>query len=520
MKRLFGPATWLFLAVWLVLLVGGRTRFFQDPGTFWHVAVGDRIIQSGFFDTDPYTFTFAGKKWIPHQWLGECAMALAHRASGFDGLLLGTATLLAAVFTGLGTRLVGCGLHPSVAAVLVAGGVAASSGHFHVRPHLATIAGMAIVAVYLTDYENRRVPLGRLVWLVPVTWLWSNIHGGVLGGLATFAMAIAGWSAFRLLGRGSPIRTRSDVGKLLVIWLACAAVCFFNPYFYRLPWSWIEIYQMSSLPTIIKEHSRLNPTDWSGLTVIGFGILYFALLITVPLRAARVAWLLPVVWFALACLRVRHAPLFAVLALVGIADLFPHTRIATALIRRKSDLFVPDAGPADGLPARVTAKSFLVSAVFVLLVGLIQASGANWPVVGRGWAQLDSTIWPVELVPELRAHQHDRPGGTRIFNEYAYGGFLIHQAPGYRVFIDDRCELFGDEFLVQFVTTRWRLAIRDYDDPVEPFAAWQAAYAAFDLALVETEGGFDVGLSQIPDWQLVRRTETASLYRKIPLAPR
>ena len=41
----------------------------------------------------------------------------------------------------------------------------------------------------------------------------------------------------------------------------------------------------------------------------------------------------------------------------------------------------------------------------------------------------------------------DRPPGTRIFCEYAYGGFLIYHAPGYRVFIDDRCELFGDEFL-------------------------------------------------------------------------
>ena len=175
MKRYLGPVTCIFLGVWLVLMIGGRSRFFQDPGTFWHVAVGNRIIDSGFFDTDPYTFTFAGKAWIPHQWLGECTMAVLHKIGGFDTLLLATATLLSGVYTGLGVRLLRCGLHPSVVAVSIAFAVAASSGHFHVRPHLATIVGMAVVMVYLTDVENGHISINRLLWLVPVVWLWANV---------------------------------------------------------------------------------------------------------------------------------------------------------------------------------------------------------------------------------------------------------------------------------------------------------------------------------------------------------
>jgi hypothetical protein len=424
---------------------------------------------------------------------------------------------LAAVYAGLGVRLFRSGFHPSVAAVLVAAAVAASSGHFHVRPHLATIVGMAVVFVYLTDVENGRIPLTRLAWLVPMTWLWSNIHGGVLGGLATFALAIGGWTAAWLLGRDSPIATWRDLAHATLFWLGCAAVCFVNPYFHRLVWSWIEIYQMSSLPSIIKEHSRLNPGDWGGQTVLALGVVYCVLLLTVPWRQMRVVWLLPVVWLALACLRVRHAPLFAVGALVGIADLFPSTRIAAALSRRKSDLFVPAKSLEEPSP-RASAQPFVVPAILVMLALLLQVVGAMIPVVGRGWARLDPTIWPVELLPDLRAHQYDRAEGTRIFCEYAYGGFLIHQAPGYRVFIDDRCELFGDEFLVEFVQTRARLDLGLYDDPAEPFAEWQARFRPFDLALVETDGGFDVGLSRIPAWEVVRRTETATLYRKAAVA--
>lgn len=524
MKRFLGPPTWVFLGVSLVLLIGGRSRFFQDPGTFWHVAVGDRIIELGFFDTDPYTFTFAGKTWIPHQWLGECTMAVLNKVGGFDTLLLATATLLAAVFTGLGVRLLRAGFHPSLVAVLIACGVAVSSGHFHVRPHLATIAGMAVVFVYLTDVENGRVSIGRLGWLIPVVWLWANVHGGALGGLATFALAIAGWTATWMVGRPSPVASWRDLGRVLLIWLACVGVCFVNPYFHRLPLAWVEIYQMSSLPDIIKEHSRLDPGDWTGVSVLALGGLYCVLLLTVPVRQWRVSWLLPVVWFALACMRVRHAPLFAVGALVGLADLFLLTRVAAALVRKKSDLYTAPTSDADEMGWRDEAAPFLVPAGLVLLAIVLQAAGARVPVVGRGWATLDPAQWPVDLLPELREHEQSRPLGTRIFCEYAYGGFLIYHTPGYRVFIDDRCELFGDEFLTRFVRTRAELQLLvasegamtgEFDHPAEPFAKWQHEYGSFDLALVETGGGFDVALAELPQaWEVVRQTETATLYHK------
>ena len=77
--------------------------------------------------------------------------------------------------------------------------------------------------------------MGRLAWLVPVFWLWANTHGGALGGLATFALAVGGWTANWLLGRASPIQSKRDLALVALIWLGCVAVCFVNPYFHRLP---------------------------------------------------------------------------------------------------------------------------------------------------------------------------------------------------------------------------------------------------------------------------------------------
>src|SRR3954447_6687083 len=98
-KRFWRPETGFFLGIWLFFMVAGRDRLFHDPGTFWHTVVGRRILSSGyFFDTDPFSFTCAGKPWIPHQWLGECLMGALDSFGGLDTLLLATATALAALY--------------------------------------------------------------------------------------------------------------------------------------------------------------------------------------------------------------------------------------------------------------------------------------------------------------------------------------------------------------------------------------------------------------------------------------
>ena len=100
----FGPL--LFLALFAVLLVGGRSRFFRDPGTFWHTATGNQILDTKtFITTDPFTYTFCGQEWTPYEWLGEVAMAIAHRLGGFDLQFVLAVGLISLTFAALGDRL-------------------------------------------------------------------------------------------------------------------------------------------------------------------------------------------------------------------------------------------------------------------------------------------------------------------------------------------------------------------------------------------------------------------------------
>ncbi len=503
------PQTILFLSLWVILLVGGRSRFFQDPGTFWHTRVGERIYTQGFFDKDPYTFTFAGATWIPHQWLGECLMALVHAWGGLDSLLLFTTAALALLFTRLGQRLIDQGLHPTVAIVLTALAVAASSGHFHVRPHLATMFGMAITTILLSDVETNRCSLNRLFWLIPIYIIWANIHGGILGGLASLGLVFSGWIITWRLGKDSPLESSRDLLKLITILVLCSLGCLVNPYGWRIPAVWFDIYRMEALPRMIKEHSPLNLAERNAWVVLVLGLVYLvACLLILPTRP-RISWVLPIVWLCLSILRVRHAPLFAISAIIFLADILPWTRVARYWKETGSDLYTPPDPYRESIPLRVRLFAWAIPAGIFVWAALLQFARIDLPVFGHGWAELDAELWPVALLEPLKKHQDDRPGGTRIFNEFAYGGFLIYQTPGYRVFVDDRCELFGEAWLAMFLDA-------PHLDPEWSIERWQEKYGEFDLALVSTRAvpGFCQVFENSDQWVLIEKTNTASLFKR------
>ena len=499
----YGPGFILFLGFWALLLVGGRSSFLRDPGTFWHTRVGERILSDGFFDTDPYTFTCFGQRWIPHQWLGEVAMAAVHLVGGLDALLVVATGLLAALFAWLTVRLLRTGLHPVACVGLVALALAASSSHFHIRPHLATIVALAVTVALLADVEAGRTHLGRLGWLVPIFLLWTNTHGGMLGGLTTIGLVGAGWCVFRMVGLSSPVGGLRDVARLALIGLACGLTAVITPYGTDLPRTWLDIMHAPRLPEIIREHARLDPADPSAWPVLAMGAVYLVVLAGVKPGNWRVSWLVPLFWLFQAYARVRHAPLFAVVTCVALADIWPATRWAGWLADRRPDFVTPGFARSKwGWPLTLLA----LGCVTVSLT--LQASRIELPLVGRGWAQLDPDYWPVEIAPTLSEYEPQSPGADRLFNEYLDGGFVIYHAPGYRVFVDDRCELFGDEWLVKFVEA-------GSGDPTAAIRGWESEYGRFEFALTRTGSCFDGYFrTNRVEWELVRQTATATFYRR------
>jgi hypothetical protein len=503
MRRFWSVRTAIFLGLWLWFLIDGRSRYFNDPGTFWHTVVGQQVLATGqFLHTDQFSFTCAGQPWTASQWLGECALALLHGLSGFDGILLATATLLAGFYTWAAHRLIRAGIHWWLALLLAALAIKASSYHFFARPHLLTIVFLGWTFARLCDFEAGRIPLRGLFWLVPVSAVWANTHGGVIGGISTLALAVAGWGLAKLLGRPTPLMRYRQLVPLGGVVLGCELATLFNPYGLELPRTWFAVMNSPVVHQQILEHLPLirSPYAW---TVVLFGAVYLAALLSVSPRRYCVTWLLPLVWFYLAWTRVRHGPLFATVAVLALAELLPSVRWSARLSRWGNDLFhLPDGWGRSNPGWRAAVLPLAVVAAAVAS----QTAGVQFPLVGLGWATLDPKVWPLDLLPELREYERTHPPATPVINPMKYGGFLIYHTPGLRVFIDDRCELYGDEQLLAYV--------RAHDGDPEQVDRWAQRYG-FDRAITVTGSPFDLNLRLSSAWKVARETRTATLHERV-----
>ncbi len=468
----------------------------RDPGSFWHVAAGEKMLSTGHvLRDDPFSFTFAGHPWVADQWLAECGMAAMHRLAGWDGLLLLAATLLAATYTWIAARLLRSGWHWLPTGLLLAIILLVGSPQFHVRPLVLTIGLLAVSFAWLVDVEAGNKPLRQLWWLVPLSILWANLHGGVLGGIGTAGFCAAGWCLMWVFGSRSPVHRTGDAIEAAALLAVLAAATLVNPYGLELPREWLDTLSMP-LSTLIDEHRPLDLTEPTGWATVLLAAGYLIVLIGIFPRRPRITWLVPLVWFALALGRVRNAPLLAVVAAIALADMLPHSRVSAWLARRE---LLVSPRPAAGW------RTAVLPLVAVLAAMGLQIAGVGALLVGHGWARFDTAHWPTGLLPRLEAINRSPGEGPGIFNELNFGGFLIYHTPRLPVFIDDRCSLYGTAFLQAYEHARC-------ENPAE-IDRWQRQYG-FRYALVETAGRFDRYLAGAAPWALLARTPAATLYQR------
>ena len=372
----------LFSAIVVALQLVGRQKMLQDPGTFWHTVVGERILASNSLPrTDWLSFTQDGTPWIAQQWLGELSMALVHRLSGLDGLLWTTSIMLAGIFAFLGIRLRDAGLAWRHVVLLLILAMAASSYHFLVRPHVFTMAAMTLVFSLLCDVESGRIPLARL-WLLPPAFIvWVNVHGGVLGGLATVLFVTLGW----IIWKRRPARDARSIVVIGAVCSLCIAAMLVNPYGAALPATWLRLMTSPVLPTMVVEHAPVNPFSFEGAMLGALAVVYLGCLYKACNRPLNLTWLVPLLWLPMAFSRIRHGPLFVITAVIAIAEMSPLVFVAQNVLPKLGGYI----------------RSAVVCAGLFILGIVLQLSGANLPIVGRNWARISPDYWPTQSIAAL-----------------------------------------------------------------------------------------------------------------------
>lgn len=207
-------------ALFLLLCIQRAALPVRDPDVFWLAAVGRDFVLQGLVPTaNHYSFTAPEYPWVTHE-PGFAALygaALGHLGPASVPLmslaLAATATLLAVLVARSRSR------YPASAALVALLCVAASApAAFEPRPAYATLSlPVALVALAFGPVFDRR----RLLATVALLWLWAQLHGSFVLGLA-------------LIAASSLSEPPADRARRLIAAGSALLVCLANPYGARL----------------------------------------------------------------------------------------------------------------------------------------------------------------------------------------------------------------------------------------------------------------------------------------------
>ncbi|MGB9736598.1 MAG: tetratricopeptide repeat protein [bacterium] len=154
----------------------------SEPDTFWHLKMGQYIIDThGFPFSDIFSYTLAGTRSYPVEWLFEVMWYCIYSVFGISGMILTKALISGFTSLFMYLTLRQYKTNNLLNYIIVACVFISAGFYFMDRPQIITYLGMALL-IYITslpDLEKR-----RSLWFIPFLILvWVNFHPGVVFGL-------------------------------------------------------------------------------------------------------------------------------------------------------------------------------------------------------------------------------------------------------------------------------------------------------------------------------------------------
>ncbi len=340
--------------------------------------------------------------------------------------------------------------------------IGASSIHYLARPHVFTLVLLSI-SMWMIESDLRKP--AKWIWLlVPITIVWTNLHGGFL-----VLIAVTGITA---------IATLSIRYGLLTA--ACALASVVNPYGIRLHQhvgeylrsDWIRSYVQEFQSPSFRTESMMQ---FEALLIAGIIVAGFLF------RQRRFAEALWIIFFAHQALgSARHVPIFAIVASPVIAEqLTKFWSDWTAGAKKSSPVAIINQMSADFIGGfRRTSIWPALGATALMLIGRPIA----WP-----------KDFPEEMFPTALIHQHEKEIFTeRLLTTDQWADYLIYLNPRIKVYVDGRSDFYGREIGNEFLHLTggqpdWQKTMQKY---------------AFSLVLLPKESALVQLLKTQPEWHI------------------
>jgi hypothetical protein len=200
-----------------VFLALGSCFSLHEDDMFWQIRAGSEIVKEHRIqNTDIWSYTVQGEKWVNFEWLSEVSFYLVHRTAGIAGLVVARACLIFFMFFMMATTMTyklrdGGSSETLLLLLLLPVSYVACRFRLHLRPEIFCIALFSL-QMFLWVYGK------KLFWQVPIVLLAANFH--------------AGSAVFNLLLAVSVIffgATRADIKKRSMYGAACVISFFLTP---------------------------------------------------------------------------------------------------------------------------------------------------------------------------------------------------------------------------------------------------------------------------------------------------
>lgn len=473
-----------FLCVlWWSFFAGenGWVRLLMDGSTGIHIRAGDYILATHQVPrTDPFSFTVPGKPWYAFEWLSELIFGGVHSTWGLKGIVILTGLVLTTCLVVVFWSMLARGANAWIAVLLGLLAVTGSNVGFHARPHIFTFLMLAVTALVVERDRQRHT--GAVWILVPLTVLWTNLHGGFFILFPFLGLLVIG-SALE----GSIADAKRYCGLLA----ACALASVLNPYGVALHRHVLFTVTDSWTSTFVAEFK--SPSFHNDLLFAYMIVLFLALgvggLLLMRRQITEVLW---IAFFAYCSLSaVRHVPLFLIVVTPIVAvELSSWWSAWVARLPKNSAARILDDIGAPLVASSQHVSLWLPAAVIVLFL-----TCGTWP-----------TEFPHEIFPaKIVSHHADLIASSRVYTSDQWADYLLYRNyPRQRVFMDDRHQFYeagiGNDYLTLDGGGRdWRRILDRYKvDTV-------LSKAGTPLASI---------LRERPDWRIVEEDDLAVLFAR------
>lgn len=409
----------VFLLLWLGLgpaLAWAAVLHTSLSGdVFWQWQAGRLMLaRHHVLASDPFSYTLYRHPWVTEEWGFEVTLAALVQAIGPVTFWLIPAGAVSIAIIVTAWRIRARGAAWAKVAFLVGAASLALPVFVKARPQVFSYLFFSLL-LWLLETARRRPKM--IWWVIPLLWVWTNMHGSFLLGFSLVALE---WVTTRFAvfwGRLGPPATRVDPAVLLRVLAASVLLSFVNP---NGPGLWVyaaHVAFSAEIARLIAEWQSPNFHSWWMVANIAGPLVALAVATVVSDR--RMSWpdfLLTGGLFLETLRSVRFLPYFALEWPVLASDLLPDMAF-----RRVSGWI--------GAPVMAAALALIL---------------AGHPTVAAGTV---SPAEPVGAADYLLRH----PG--RVFNAYHWGGYLIYRH--IPVFVDGRTDFYlQSRVLEQYIAVK------------------------------------------------------------------